>query len=424
MGATARFAAALGRLLPRNAVAITDNRGLTKEQRIFGEKGALNGSLFGRQSHAGRRVTIETAMEHSAVWACVRQTSQNIASLPLPLYEKSSDGTRSRVADRYSEILSTSPNSEMTGVEFWEGQIAWLLSNGNCYSEIVTTGRELTALRPIQAHLCEPIRQADGRLAFEFADRGKTEVMPADKVLHIKGFGFGGMKGLSAIRFGVHSLGAGLAADESAARFFDSGLSPSGVLKTGQTLNDDQRDQLQALIDEFSGSRNHAKTLLLEAGIQWDAVSLNPEDAQLLETRRFSIEDICRWFGVPPIVIGHAGDGQTMWGSGVEQILIAWMSQGLNPLMRRIEASLQKSIFSRFRPGVTAEWTREGILQMDSKAKAEFLRSMVVNGIMTPNEARAKLNLPPIEGGGQLYIQGGMIPLDEIFALASRDTGD
>src|SRR5690606_16736092 len=129
------------------------------------------------------------------------------------------------------------------------------------------------------------------------------------------------------------------------------------------------------------------------------------------------IEEICRWFGVPPIMVGHAAQGQTMWGTGVEQIILQWMTTGLNPLAKRIEARIKKQLI---RPTGNrrryAEFNREALLQMDSTAKANFLSSMTQNGLMTRNEGRAKLNLPRVEGADQLTAQTNLAPLDRLGA--------
>lgn len=408
--------------VPRNQIRFrTGSYGVpSKEQRLAIEHGGGYASVFAQESYSGRRVDMATAMQHSVVWACIRQTAQTIASLPMALILKAPDGSRRPFEERIAEVISSRPNAEQTGMEHWEGQAAWLLANGNCYAEKVYSGRELSQLLPLAASHCEPVRAADGTLSYAFQDRGQKETLPADKVLHVRGFGFGGMKGLSAIHFGLQSLGAALAADETAARFFGGGMTPSGVFKTPDTLSVEQRAQAREMMTAYAGSRNAGKAMLLEGGFEYQQVTLNPEDAQMLDTRRFAVEDICRWFGTPPIVIGHAGQGQTMWGSGVEQILMSWLSQGLNPLMRRIEARIRRDLLSVQYPRVYAEWNREGILQMESKAKAEFLKTLVNSGLMTPNEAREKLNLPRVEGGDSLLIQGAMVTLDQLTAQAGQ----
>ena len=371
------------------------------------------GALAGGTSYAGRHVSMMSAMQHSTVWACIRQTAQTIASLPAALYMKEDD-SRVELDERVAEVLTVSPNSDQTGLEYWEGQVAWILANGNCYAERHERGGRLVALEPLPALATEPVLGPDGRKSFIYNDRGRRETLPANKVFHVKGFGTGGLKGLSAIKFGVHSMGAALAADETAARTFGAGMMPSGFLSVDGELTDIQRSELQGHLQQFVGSKNAGKTMVLEAGMQWDGAQLNPEDAQMLETRRYSVEDICRWFGTPPIVVGHGAEGQTMYGTGVESIFLAWRSLGLNPLLRRFEARI-KTDFLRARKGVYFEWNREGLLQMDTKAKGEFLRSMVNAGIMTLNEARAKLNLGPVEGGDVPLVQGAMIGLDELL---------
>ncbi len=317
--------------------------------------------------------------------------------------------------DRLAEVLSVSPNLDQTALEHWEGQVAWLMVNGNCYSERTDIGGRLSSLQPLPANMTRPIRNSDGELFYQILDRGKSEVLPRDKVFHVKGFGFGGDMGLSAINFGVQTMGTALAADESAGKLFSNGMQISGVLKAGQTLTAEQRQQMRTMLEAYRSSDNAWKVMVLEAGMSFEALTLNPEDAQMLETRRFQVEDICRWFGVPPIVIGHAGEGQTMWGSGVEQILIAWMELGLNPVLRRIEKRIQKDLMPRGeRLSRYAEFNREGILQMDSKAKSEFLTKLVSNGIMSRNEAREKLNLSRRDGGDELTAQTAMAPLSDL----------
>ncbi|MDO6486054.1 phage portal protein, partial [Shimia thalassica] len=218
----------------------------------------------------------------------------------------------------------------------------------------------------------------------------------ADKVFHLRGFGPGDGIGMSAIAYGANSIGAALAADETAGSVFSNSMMPSGVLESDQTLTEPQREQLQAHLTTYVGSKKAGKTMLLEAGLKYNQLQMNPEDAQLLETRRYSVEDVCRWFGVPPIIIGHASQGQTMWGSGVEAIMLSWLTLGINPLLSRIESRIEKDLIPIGKRGKWVfRFNREGMLQMDSKAKGEFLSKMATSGTMTANERREKLNLPP-----------------------------
>ena len=399
---------------------------IAKERRLSLRDGIGWSNIFGRSSSSGKTVSINSALELSAAWACIKLNAQAVSSLPGAMYRTRNDGSRERVDDdRLQLVLSESPNEDQTPLEFWEGQVAWLMTTGNAYAEKIYTGRSISALKPIMSSACLPVRRKHGVLEYEIHDRGKTETLPRDKVFHIKGFGqslHNRDMGLSPIAAGVHSLGSAMAAQEAAAKTFANGMRPTGFFLFDNVLKPDQREQAQkSLVQPLQGSDNSGGVGILEAGVKWQGVSLNPEDAQMLETRRFDVEDICRWFGVPPIVIGHAGQGQTMWGSGVEAILIAWLTLGIDPICDRIESRIRKQLIlptgDRRR---YYEFNREALLQMDSAGKAAFLSSMTQNALMTRNEGRAKLNLPrdPSPVADQLTAQTSLAPLD----LLGKDT--
>jgi HK97 family phage portal protein len=398
--------------------AISDE--IAKERRLRLTDGNSWSSYFGRESNSGKTVSIESSMQLSAAWSCIKLSAQAVSSLPGAMYEKKADDSRVKVEDDdIADVIFGSPNEDQTPLEYWEGTVAWLMTSGNAYSEKVYTGRTLSALQPLMSTHCKPWRKNDGELIYKVTDRGKTEELPRDKVFHIKGFGQGlknADEGLSPIAAGVHSLGAAMASQEAAAKTFANGMRPTGFFLFDQVLREDQRKQAhKALVEPLQGSSQAGGVGILEAGVKWQNVSLNPEDAQMLETRRFDVEEICRWFGVPPIIIGHAAQGQTMWGTGVEAILIAWLTLGIDPICDRIEARIQKQLI---RPTGKkrryAEFNREALLQMDSKAKANFLSSMVQNGLMDRNEGRAKLNLPNRPGADQLTAQTNLAPLDKL----------
>lgn len=392
---------------------------IAKERRLRLSDGAGWASFFGRESNSGKIVTTDTAMQLSTVWACIKVTAQAVSCLPISMYEKKDDDSRVKVDDPIGDVISESPNEDQTPVEFWESMVVWLLTNGNAYAEQAMTGRTLSALQPLPANQTSPFRDSNGELKYRFNDRGRSEILPREKVFHLKGFGQGLKNrdlGLSPISYGVHSIGAAIAADEASGRTFANGMRPTGFFLFDQVLDKDQRAQARkVLVEPLQGSEKAGGVGILEAGVKWQSVSLNPDDAQMLETRRFSIEEMCRWFGVPPIVIGHSAEGQTMWGTGVEHILISWLTLGIDPLCDRIEARIKKQLI---RPTGNrrryAEFNREALLQMDSTAKANFLSSMVQNGLMDRNEGRAKLNLPNRDGADKLTAQTNLAPLDKL----------
>lgn len=400
---------------------------VAKERRLSLTDGSAWAALFGRRGYAGKSVSMTTAMQVATAWACIKLTSQAIASLPVKVYEKRSATDRVEVEDdAVGAVIADSPNEDQTPLEYWEETVAWLVTRGNAYSERVYSGKTLVALQPIASTFCHPFRE-DGELFYRVNDRGKKEILPRDKVFHVKGFGQGLENrdlGLSPIAYGANTLGSAMAAEEVAGNLFSNGLLASMLLSADQPLDDVQAEQVQKIIEKFVGSTRANKALALPYGLKAEKLTLNPDDAQLLETRRFSIEEICRWFGVPPIIIGHAAEGQTMWGSGVEQIMISWLTLGLDPLCDRIEARIKKQLL---RPAGNrrryAEFNREALLQMDSTAKAAFLSAMVQNALMTRNEGRAKLNMPrdasPV--ADQLTAQTSLAPLDRLGAAGDSN---
>lgn len=386
---------------------------LTKDQRLTLQGGDLG--YYVAANASGKTVTLSSALTISAVWACITRSAQAMASLPLDLYRKTSSG-RAQQGGPLADLISLSPNADQTPVEFWEGMLSWMLATGNAYAEIDWINNRPSSLMPIPSTHVGPFRTASGDLAYEVREPGvsRRRVVVRDNMFHLRGWGFGGDQGMSPIQWGTQSLGSAMAADEASGGMFGAGMQSSGVLKTNQRLSPDQRVQMQQLMKQYSGSSMAGKMLILEAGMEFDQLSLNPDDAQMLETRRFSIEEVCRWFGVPPIVIGHAGEGQTMWGTGVEQIFLSWMQIGINPVLKKIEQRIRKQLIPlREQRDTYAEFNREAMLQMDSKAKAEFLRAMTTNGIMSRDEARDKLNLQRRGGGADdLMVQTAMSPID------------
>lgn len=376
---------------------------------------AVGWSSAGVTAKSGQVVSPETAMTLSAVWGCVKHTSELVSTLPMAMYEKKANGDRQVVEDHVSDILTESPNSEQTASEFWEGMIAHMLMRGNAYAEKQFIGSRLVGLKPLPNVV--PERQKDGTFKYAVLDRGRKTYLPADKVFHLRGFGAGDGLGMSAVRYGAQSMGAALAADETASKVFANSMMPSGVITSDQSLSPEQRTQLATMLEAYVGSSRAGKTMVLEAGLDHKAVQMNPEDAQLLETRQFNVEDVCRWFGTPPIIIGHSSKGQTMWGSGVEAIMLSWRTLGINPLLKRVEARVKKDLI---RPSGSRrryiEYNREAMLQMDSKAKGEFMSKMGASGTMTANERREKLNLPRHNSAGadDLLAQTALAPLETL----------
>ena len=371
-------------------------------------------SGLGYASHAGKMVSATSALSLSSAWACVKGNSELVGSLPVAIYERQSNGSRQRIEPDIAEILTVTPNRDQTALEFYEAATGHLLLQGNSYAERLEIRGRLVGLRPLFG--VTPRRRDDGRFDYVCTDRGKSFTLPPEKVFHLRGFGGGDGLGMSAIKFGVQSIGSALAADEAAGAVFSNGMTPAGVLEADQALDPEQREQLQAMLAAYAGSSKAGKVMVLESGLKFNPLAMNPEDVQMLETRRFGVEDVCRWFGTPPVVIGHAGQGQTMWGSGVEAIMLAWLRMGINPLLRRFETRIGKELIPAGRRGKWfIEWNREAMLQMDSTAKSNFLSRMVTTGIMSKDESRDKLNLPRRGGAAdELTAQTALAPIETL----------
>lgn len=365
-------------------------------------------------SPAGQMVTSTTAMKISAAFDCTRKNSQVVAGLPLHQFQKEKSGSRSRIEDELSDVLTISPNSEQTAFEFWEGMVTQLCWLGNAYAEKLFLGNRFVGLRPLFG--VKPRRTDDGFLVYDFWDRGKRVTLPAEKVFHVRGFGSGDGVGLSPIQFGARSIGAALAADEMAGAVLGNGMHLSGFIETDSELTPDQRTELEAVINQYAGSSKAGKVMALEAGLKWNSAQMSPEDAQLLDTRRFGVEDVCRWFGTPPVIVGHAGQGQTMWGSGVEAIMLSWLTLGINPTLTRIETRIKKDLLPlAHRRNRKFEFKREAMIQMDSKAKGDLITKLRMAGVMSGDEGRDLMNFERRGGAAdELVVQTSMQMLEKI----------
>lgn len=400
----------------------------------LGKKIGLTDSAFWRayfntETWSGEPVSADVAMQVGAFWACTRLISQTVGVLPLNLYERKADGSREiLVEDRRHKLMNHMPNAEQNSMEFMEGLAAALCVYGNSFAEKEFTGVEVSFLKPMVSELVVVERTDAGRLQYRYRDplrRNEERILRPEQVLHVKGFGFGGDLGLSPVAFARQSLGSARAIERTAASTFANGLRPSGwlVYKDG-TLDDKQREQVRKqLIEPMQGPGNAGKTGVLEADFDYRQMSIPPEEAQMLESRAFSVEDICRWFGVPPILVGHATAGQTMWGSGIEQILLGWLTLGVTPYLRRFEKSVQRALIKPEDMGrLYFGFDVDALLAADSAARATLFSNYAQNGVMTRNEIRAKLNLPKQDGGDVLTVQVNLTPLAKLARTINEPT--
>lgn len=367
----------------------------------------------GGSSYAGKSVTPDSALSIAAVWSCVRLISETIGTLPLGLFERAADDRRSPAKNnRLYRILHDQPNADFTAAEFWEGIAASLCLWGNGYAEKIVENGELISLDLLRPDAMQVERLRSGALRYHYSDQGRNREFGEDQIFQVRGFGVGRDQGFSPLSYARHSIGSVMAADEATGRMFANGVRPTGILTIDQVLKPEQREQLKKnIVEPMAGSANAGGLFTLEAGMKFQPITMNPEDAQMLETRRFQVEEICRWFRVPPFMIGHT-EKSTSWGTGLEQQNIAFLTYALRPYLTRIEQSVKRQLIRPAdRPRYYAEFNLEGLLRADSEGRSKLYGVMAQNGIYSRNEIRARENLAPKEGGDDLTVQSNMISI-------------
>uniref|UniRef100_UPI0040473804 phage portal protein n=1 Tax=Yoonia sp. TaxID=2212373 RepID=UPI0040473804 len=356
---------------------------------------------MGRSSDAGEIVTESSVLALSTVWAATNLIAGTIGSLPLMVYK--TKGVDRKVARDHSlyRLLHDSPNFDQTAVDFWEFMASALELWGNAYAEINRTGGKVSGLLPINPDNMTVKRLKTGEIEYRWVQDGAQRVELDANVLHIRGFGGSPLGGMSTLHFGRNAFGLARAVDRSAGTMFSNGMRPSGVLTFDQFLSKENREiATTTMVDNFVGAQNSGRPMVLEGGTKWEQLTINPDDAQMLESRKFSVEEICRFFGVPPHMVGHTSNS-TSWGTGLEQQTLGFQKFTLRRRLKRIEQALEKQLLtpSDRANGVTIEFNLEGLLRGDSAARSAFYASGLMNGWMTINEVRAYENLLPVAGG-------------------------
>ena len=383
---------------------------------------------------SGKAVTERSAMQMTAVYSCVRILAEAVAGLPLHLYKYNDDGGKEKAIDHpLYRLLHDEPNPEMSSFVFRETLMTHLLLWGNAYAQVIRNGKnEVVALYPLMPNKMSVDRDENGHLYYTYY-RGPDEAIknkefavtlqPSD-VLHIPGLGFDGLVGYSPIAMAKNAIGMAIACEEYGAKFFANGATPGGVLEHPSTIKDPQRvrESWQAA---FGGSSNSNKVAVLEEGMKYTPISISPEQAQFLETRKFQINEIARIFRIPPHMVG---DLEKSSFSNIEQQSLEFVKYTLDPWVIRWEQSIQRALLSQ---GEKAEYfvkfNLEGLLRGDYQSRMNGYAIGRQNGWMSANDIRELENLDriPAEEGGDLYlINGNMLPLKNAGAFANTPTDD
>lgn len=366
-----------------------------------------------------RVISPDSALQISTVWACINILTGILASLPLFVYADMGKGRRDLARDSSLwTLLHDSPNSRMTPMEFWGALLLNLLLRGNAYARIERSANgEAYALWPMSADQVETRILDDGTLVYLYRLDNDLAVLAEESVLHLKGLG-NGTVGLSRLDYMRATVDEAANGQTAANRLFANGGKPTGVLMIDQVLNTQQRDRVRANFEEMA-TGSASRLFVLEANMKYQQINLSPADMELLATRQFSVEEICRWFGVPPVMVGYAN--VTTWGSGVEQILEGFYKTNIGPSVVSIQQAIAKRVLtSGQRVRYTVEFSIDALLRANLKDRAEIYAKQVQNGLKTRNEVRQLENDPPIQGGDDLTVQTNLIPLGQLGNMAVK----
>ena len=380
-------------------------------------------SFFLGGSTSGKFVNERTSMQMTAVYCCVRILSEAVAGLPLHLYRYTDSGGKEKdTENKLYFLLHDEPNAEMTSFVFRETMMTHLLLWGNAYAQIIRNGKgEVVGLYPLMPDRMNVDRDENGQLYYEYTrstDDAKTmstrdmtvRLSPSD-VLHIPGLGFDGLVGYSPIAMAKNAIGLAIATEEYGSKFFANGAAPSGVLEHPGVLKDPAKLR-DSWTQTFGGSHNANKIAVLEEGVKYTPISISPNEAQFLETRKFQVDEIARIFRVPPHMIG---DLEKSSFSNIENMSREFVTYTLDPWLVRIEQSMARALLTpEEKKDHFIKFNVDGLLRGDYESRMNGYSIARQNGWMSANDIRRleQLDEIPAEEGGDLYlVNGNMVPL-------------
>lgn len=374
-------------------------------------------------STAGKNVTERSSMQMTAVYSCVRVLAEAVAGLPLHLYKYTDSGGKDKALEHpLYFLLHDEPNPEMTSFVFRETLMTHLLLWGNAYAQLIRNGRgEVVGIYPLMPNRVSVNRDDKGNIYYKYLrgledahlNKENEVILLPSEVLHIPGLGFDGLVGYSPIAMAKNAIGMAIACEEYGAKFFANGATPGGILEHPGVVKDPERVRA-SWNSAFGGSANANKVAVLEEGMKYTPISISPNEAQFLETRKFQINEIARIFRVPPHMVG---DLEKSSFSNIEQQSLEFVKYTLEPWLIRWEQSLVRSLIL---PGDKGKYfikfNVDGLLRGDYESRMNGYATARQNGWMSANDIRALENLDQIseEDGGNLYlINGNMTKLKD-----------
>lgn len=372
--------------------------------------------IFGRSS-AGKSVTPSSALQLTVVYACIRIIAETIASLPFNIFEITDNGKEKAYTHPLYSILHDAPNDEMTSFIFRETLTNHLMTYGNAYAQIIRNGlNQVISLHLLLPDKMEVDREPiTGKIYYIYTDEYfKIHYLQKSEVLHIPGLSFDGLVGYSPISMARNALGLSMAAEEYGSKFFANGGNPSGVIEHPSTLKGEGsakkiRENWTAV---YGGSSNSNRTAVLEEGMTYKPISIPPEQAQFLETRKFQVTELCRIFRVPPHMVA---DLEKSSFSNIEQQSLEFITNTITPWLVRMEQSFTQALLAPYeRATHLIKFNVNAMLRGDTAARAAYYNTMRQNGVLSVNDIRELEDLnkvPTEEGGDGYFVNGNMISL-------------
>lgn len=362
-------------------------------------------------------VSEESALQVSAVWACVRLLSQTVASLPVIVYRKTPTG---RVVDTdhwFAKLMARKPNQYQTRYEFWEYLTGNLVFHGNFYAKINRLSGAIMGLRPLASQQMET-RLVAGKVVHLYSADNNVDALAAESVWHVRMNG-DWLVGRSPLAFGRNIFGVAQAVEASVSKVYSNGAKPSGVLSVDKLLTEAQREQLRGSFSTLTTGDDN-RLLVLELGAKFEAISMSPQEIETMAARKYNVDEIARWFGVPSILINQ-NEGSTTLGSSTGEILSAFYKLNLRPILEAIECSISANLFTEAEAKeYEVEFDFEGLLRTSLEDRMTANQVAIQSGQLTPNEARASEWKPALPGGDQLFMQGAMLPIDKLGLVPAK----
>ena len=377
--------------------------------------------FFGSTS-SGKIVNERTAMQTTAVYACVRILAETIASLPLHIYKCTDKGKEKATDHPLYYLLHNEPNLEMTSFVFRETLMSHLLLWGNAYAQIIRDGSgKVLALYPLIPEQMAVDRTSKGEIYYIYTKEGNQYYLRNEEVLHIPGLGFDGLIGYSPIAMSKNTIGMSLATEEYGASFFANGANPGGVLEHPGIVKDPARIR-ESWNSVYGGNGKVHKVAVLEEGMSFKPIAIPPDQAQFLETRKFQINEIARIFRIPPHMIG---DLERATFSNIENQSLEFVKYTLDPWVVRWEMSLQKALLLESeKKDYFIKYNLEGLLRGDYKSRMDGYAVGIQNGFLSPNDVRTLENMNLIEHGDIYAMNGNMLKLEDVGAYVNNKKTD